>query len=106
MMTPQIAALRIGRSLLASENGIDSAIADTGTLMAHLTTARIATGQPAITGHRAIAKVAAAQAKMIAARQDLIRAHEDLRRIAETADTPTDCPEWTTAIEDEDRVAA
>ena len=106
MMTPQIAALRIGRGLVASENGIDALIADLGTLMADMTTARVETGHSALTGHRAIAKLGAALGKVVEARQDVIRAHEDLRRIAETADTPTDCPEWTTGADDEDRVAA
>lgn len=94
MMTPQIAALRIGRGLVASENGIDAVLAHTGELIATMTSARVETGSPAATGHRAIARVAAAQAKIVEARQDLIRAHEDLRRIAETADTPTECPEY------------
>src|SRR5690349_22190830 len=93
MMTPQIAALRIGRDLTASENGVDHALAHTAALLAAMTTARIETGTPAVTGHRAIARVAAAQAKLVEVRQDLIRAHEDLRRIAETADTPTECPD-------------
>lgn len=91
-MTPQIAALRIGRSLAASEDGIDGVLAQTGELIAAMTLARVQTGSPAATGHRAIARVAAAQAKLVEARQDLIRAHEDLRRLAETADTPTECP--------------
>lgn len=100
MMTPEIAALRIGRDLSATEDGIDSALAQAGALIAALTTARIETGSSALTGHRAIARVAAAQTKLVDARQDLIRAHEDLRRIAETADTPTECPEefFTTAV--------
>lgn len=106
-MTPQVAALRIGRGLVASEDGIDTVLAEMGTLLAAMATARVATGQPALTGHRAIAKIAAAQAKLVDARQDLIRAHEDLRRIAETADTPTDCPEWTSGqVTDEERIAA
>lgn len=106
-MTPQIAALRIGRGLVASEDGIDTVLAEMGTLLAAMATARVETGQPATTGHRAIAKIAAAQAKLVDARQDVIRAHEDLRRIAETADTPTDCPEWTSAeVTDEERIAA
>lgn len=104
MMTPQIAALRIGRDLNASEDGIDQLIANTGSLLSTMTTARVATGSPAATGHRAIARVAAAQAKLVEARMDFIRAHEDLRRIAETADTPLDCPEeWTAADLPEER---
>lgn len=91
-MTPQIAALRIGRDLNASEDGIDQLIATTGSLLSTMTTARVETGSPAATGHRAIARIASAQAKLVEARMDFIRAHEDLRRIAETADTPMDCP--------------
>jgi len=103
-MTPQIAALRIGRDLNSSEDGIDALLATMGSLLSNLTTARIATGSPAATGHRAIARVAAAQAKLVEVRMDLIRAHEDLRRIAETADTPMECPEeWTGADLPEER---
>jgi hypothetical protein len=93
MMTPQIAALRIGRSLNTSETTLDTLIAGMGSLMSEMAQARVATGSPAATGHRAIARIVAAQSKIVEARMDLIRAHEDLRRIAETADTPTDCPE-------------
>lgn len=98
MMTPQIAALRISRDMNVSENGIDQLIAATGNLLSTMTTARVETGSSAATGHRAIARVAAAQSKLVEARLDFIRAHEDLRRIAETADTPTECPEeWLAA---------
>ena len=93
MMTPEIAALRIGRGLNASENGIDAVLGHVGALISEMAQARVATGSPAATGQRAIAFAAAAQAKIVEARQDLIRAHEQLRRIAETADTPTDCPD-------------
>jgi hypothetical protein len=105
-MTPQIAALRIARSLTASEDGIDSVLAHVGTLTTDLTTARLATGLPAATGHRALARVASAQAKLVEARMDMIRAHEDLRRIAETADTPTDCPPMGAELDAEHRAAA
>jgi len=93
MMTPHVAALRIGRGLAASEDGVDSLLAELGGLLAAMTSARVETGAPAATGHRAIARVAAAQAKLVEARQDLIRAHQDLRRVAETAGTPTECPD-------------
>lgn len=106
MMTPDIAALRIGRGLHASEDGMDTLLAELGGLLATMTSARVATGSPAATGHRAIARVAAAQSKVVEARQDLIRAHADLRHIAETADTPTDCPEWGDMPSAELRTAA
>ena len=95
MMTPDIAAMRIGRGLTTSEDGIDTLLSNLGTLMAEMVAARVATGSPAATGHRAIARLAAAQSKIVEARQDLIRAHEDLRHIAETSGTPTECPEET-----------
>lgn len=91
-MTPEVAALRIQREISATEDGIDSALALVGTLITTLTTARIETGSPALTGHRAIVRASAGLTKLVDARQDVIRAHEDLRRIAETADTPMDCP--------------
>ncbi len=92
-MKKEVAALRIGRELTASETGIDTVLAQLGQLMSEVATARVATDSTAATGHRAIARLAQAQVKMIEARFDVIRAHEDLRRIAETADVPTDCPE-------------
>lgn len=94
-MTPQIAALRIGRSLTASEDSVDALLGQIAGLTGELTAARLATGAAAATGHRALARVAAAQIKMIEVRMDLIRAHQDLYRIAETADVPTDCPKET-----------
>lgn len=109
MMNSQIAALRIGRGLTASELGIDGLLAELGKLACELATARVETAASVVTGHRAMARVVAAQAKVIEARSDLIRAHEDLRRIAETADMPTDCPDeaFTGAeIDDATRVAA
>ena len=105
-MTPQIAALRIGRDLTASEDGIDSVLGRTGALLSTMTIARLETGSPAAMGHRAIARVAAAQSKLVEARQDLIRAHEDLRRIAESADTPTECPDEEFFTSAEHRAAA
>ena len=104
-MTSQVASQRIGRGLNASENDIDTLLASIGGLMAEMAAARVATGSPAATGQRAIARLAAAQAKIVDARQDIVRAHEDLRRIAETADMPTDCPELT-AADDKVQVAA
>jgi hypothetical protein len=97
MMTPQVAALRIGRGLAASEDGIDTVLAEMGGLVSAMTGARVHTRSPAATGHRAIARIVSAQAKLVEARSDLIRAHEDLRRIAETADTPTSCPDRNSA---------
>lgn len=106
-MTPTIAAMRIGRALTAAEERIDLSLADTATLLAGLIDARIATDTPAATGHRAIARVAAAQSKLVEVRADLIRAHEDLRRLAETADMPTDCPnDASIAADVTERVAA
>jgi hypothetical protein len=107
-MTPQIAALRIGRRLNASENGIDTAISEIAALTGELASARLATGTPAATGHSALAFVAAAQAKLVEARRQMILAHEGLRRIAETADVPTDCPDeaFTSAELDNEREAA
>lgn len=92
-MKHDIAAMRIGRHIQASETGIDTLIGQLAGLMGEMASARVATGSPAAEGHRALARIATAQAKVVEARSDLIRAHEDLRKIAETADIMTDCPE-------------
>ncbi|MFN6934357.1 MAG: hypothetical protein ACK4NZ_04310, partial [Tsuneonella sp.] len=91
-----------------SEDRADTLLGDLSVLMSEMVRARLATGAPAATGHRAIARLASAQSKIVEARQDLIRAHEDLRQIAETADTPTECPpsaQKVDAVEDT-RIAA
>jgi hypothetical protein len=98
-MELNIAAMRIGREINASEDALDAMIAQLGKLVSEIATARVATGTAAITAHRAIARASAAQAKLVEARMDLVRSHEDLRRIAEAADMPNDCP--PTALQDE-----
>lgn len=104
-MTPTIASLRIGRGIVASENGIDACLDQLGSLVSEMARARVETNVAAATGQRALARIAAAQLKLIEARADVIRAHEDLRRIAETADFPTDCPEETFTGAELDREA-
>jgi hypothetical protein len=94
-MTPTIASLRIGRGITASENSIDTLLAQLGNLVSEMAKARIETNVAAVTGQRALTRLAAAQMKLIEVRADVVRAHEDLRRIAESADFPTDCPEET-----------
>jgi hypothetical protein len=97
-MNPQIAALRIARSLTATETEIDRAIAQTAGLTSEMVSASLATGMPAASGHAALAFVSAAQAKLVEARRQMILAHEGLRRLAETADTPVDCPDSDSAF--------
>jgi hypothetical protein len=96
MMTREIAALRIGRSLNSVEDGLDTLIAEAGALLGTVTQARIATGAPASEGHRAIARLAALQNRLVEARGDVVRAHADLKKIAETSDIPTECPDMAT----------
>jgi hypothetical protein len=91
-MTPAIATLRIGRALTIAEDNVDTTLAGLSSLLGQLVEVRLATDTPAATGHRALARIAGAQAKMVEARADLIRAHADLRRLAEAADMPTECP--------------
>lgn len=105
-MTPQIAAMRIAPRLTASEDGIDSLLSQLAELVGEISTARVATGSAAATGHRAIARAVAAQSKIVEARADLIRAHEDLRKIAETADIPNDCPTASADSDEAIRAAA
>lgn len=105
-MTPDIAAMRLGRALVTAEDGTDRLLTDLSTLIAEMTNVRLATASPAATGHRAIARAAAAQAKLVGVRMDLIRAHEDLRRIAETADVPSECPPMAAELEQDMQAAA
>lgn len=92
-MKIEIAAMRIEREINSTEDALDAMIAQIGRLVGELGEARVATGTAAAVGHRAIARASSSLGKLVEARQDIVRAHEDLRKIAETADVPTECPD-------------
>jgi predicted MarR family transcription regulator len=92
-MTPEIASLRIARSIKSVENDMDELLAKAGELLAEMARARVATANAAALGQRPMARVAAMQRSLIDARSEIVRAHSDLFRLAETMDIPVDCPE-------------
>lgn len=93
-MTPEVASLRIGRSVKSLEDAMDELLARSGDLLAEMARARVATAQAAQTGQRPMMRVAAMQKNLIAARSELMRAHGDLSQLAETMGIPVaGCPE-------------
>lgn len=93
MMTPQIAGIRITRTIRSVEDGMDELLARAGELLAELARARVGTANAAGSGQRPLARVAAVQQHLIAARSDLMHAHGDLTRLAESMDMAYECPE-------------
>lgn len=92
-MTPQIASLRIARSIKSVEDDMDELLAKSGELLAEMARARVSTANAAVLGQRPLARVAAMQKNLIDARSEIVRAHNDLSKLAETMDIPTECPE-------------
>ena len=92
-MTPEVASLRIARSIRSVENDMDELLAKAGELLAEMARARVGTARAAAIGQRPLARVAAMQQSLIEARGEIVRAHGDLTRIAETMDIPRECPE-------------
>lgn len=92
-MTPEIAGLRISRSIKSVENGMDELLARSAELMAEMARVRVATQYVAHAGQRPMARIVAMQKSLIEARSDLVRAHSDLSKLAETMDIPFECPE-------------
>ncbi len=93
-MTPEIASLRIGRSVKSVEDALDELLARSGDLLAEMARARVATAEAAGLGQRPLMRIAAMQSNLVAARSELVRAHGDLSRLAETMGIPVaGCPE-------------
>ncbi len=92
-MTPEIASLRIGRSIRSLEADMDELLAKSADLLAEIARARAALGESARNAHVPMARVATMQRGIIDARLELVRAHRDLSRIAETMDIPIRCPD-------------
>lgn len=99
-MTPEIASLRIARTIRSVEDGMDELLARSSELLAELARARVGTTQAAHVGQRPMARIAAMQKSLVDARFDLVRAHSDLSKLAETMDIPIDCPNDASLAED------
>ncbi|KPH67375.1 MULTISPECIES: hypothetical protein [Novosphingobium] len=100
-MTPEIASLRIARSIRSVEDDMDELLAKAGELLAEIARARVATDNVAHLGQRPMARVANMQRSLIEARSELVRAHGDLSKLAETMDIPIRCPEKNMVDTDE-----
>lgn len=94
-MKMEVATMRVGREITDLEDNIDRAIAASASTLAELANARLATGTPVVTGHRAFTRLAEAQAKLVGARGDVIRAHEDLRQVVKADFPDANCPPST-----------
>lgn len=92
-MTPEIAGMRIARTIRSVENDMDELLAKSSELLAEIARARVATEEAARLGQQPMARVAKLQQSLMDARLELVRAHRDLSKIAETMDIPIRCPE-------------
>ncbi|MFC0205321.1 hypothetical protein [Novosphingobium soli] len=91
-MTPQIAALRIARSIVSVEADLDRLLVNASGLLGEIAAARVATGVDAHTMQQSIARIANLQRAMVEGRSELVRAHRDLSRAAQTMDIGLQCP--------------
>ncbi|WP_395393657.1 hypothetical protein WBP07_01185 [Novosphingobium sp. BL-8A] len=92
-MTPEIAGLRITRSIRSVEDDMDELLAKAGELLAEIARARVATEEAARLVHQPMARVANVQRTLMDARLELVKAHRDLTKVAETMDIPIRCPD-------------
>ncbi|MBB4859168.1 hypothetical protein HNO88_002497 [Novosphingobium chloroacetimidivorans] len=92
-MTPQIAALRIGRSIIGVEADMDQLLVKSSQLMIEMASARAATGVEAHTLQQPMVRVANLQRSLMEARSELVRAHRDLSNLAEKMDIGFQCPD-------------
>lgn len=94
-MTTQIAAQRITRTLLATENDLDRALANSANLLADIAQARMDIGADAATGQIAIMRLTEALGALSTARKHVVQTHAELRKVGEErADIvfPSECP--------------
>ncbi|MCJ2188934.1 hypothetical protein [Novosphingobium beihaiensis] len=99
-MTPEIAGMRIARSIKSVEDDMDELLAKAGELLTEMARARVAALDGAVHGQRPLARVAAVQKNLVEARSELVRAHNDLSRLAESMDIAYQCPEKS-ALDDD-----
>ncbi|WP_229736227.1 hypothetical protein [Novosphingobium endophyticum] len=91
-MNPEIAGMRISRSIRSVEDGMDELIALSGELLAEVARARVATENEAHEGQRPLTRVANMHKSLMEARSELVRAHSDLSKLAVRMDIPYQCP--------------
>lgn len=103
-MNPEIASMRIARSIKSVEDGMDELLAKSGELLSEMARARVATAHSAVVGQRPMARIAAMQQNLIEARSEIVKAHVDLSKLAERMDIAYDCPEGS--IEQQERSEA
>lgn len=105
-MSPEIAGLRVSRSIKSVEDGMDELLAMAGELLAEIARARIATENAAYEGQRPMMRVANMHKNLMEARSELVRAHSDLSKLAIRMDIPYECPPSRMVPVDEDLAAA
>jgi hypothetical protein len=107
MMTPEIAGMRVSRSIQSVEDSIDELLAKAGELMAEIARARVAT-TVAHESQRPMMRVANMHRSLMDARSELVRAHSDLSKLANRMDIPYECPpeRGQVLLEDVERTAA
>lgn len=108
-MTPQIAAQRITRNLLATENDLDRVLASGASLLADIAQARMDIGATAASGQIAIMRVTEALGALSTARKHFVQTHAELRKVGEErADfvLPSECPAMADAGSSETYVVA
>lgn len=99
-MDPQIASMRIARSIRSVEDGMDELLAKSADLLAELARARVATENSAVHGQRPLARMASMQKSLVEARSELVRAHNDLSKLAESMDIAYQCPNQGMLVEE------
>lgn len=101
-MTPEVAGMRVSRSIKSVEDDMDELLAKAGELLAEIARARLATVDVAYEGQRPLMRVANMQKNLMEARSELVRAHSDLSKLAERMDIPYECPDKAIAPVDDD----
>lgn len=99
MKTPTVIALRIRTHTHSIETKIDELMGEVGMLLSEMTEFSNSAEISRAVGQRPLTRIAQLQGKLIEARSKIVGAHGDMRRIAETADMPTYCPEKRSQLE-------
>ena len=100
-MNPEIASMRIARSIRSVEDGMDELLAKSADLLAELARARLATENSVFHGQRPLARMAAMQRSLVEARSELVHAHGDLSKLAESMDIAYQCPTRAELLEED-----
>lgn len=101
-MTPEVAGMRVSRSIKSVEDDMDELLAKAGELLTEIARARLATTDVAHEGQRPLMRVANMQKNLMEARSELVRAHSDLSRLATRMDIPYECPDKAIGPVDDD----